>query len=462
MNANEMEWSDAWHALRDDVLSGVDGLDNDQVNIVLGMLDQYEPEAAPQPAQSLPKWIDDAKGKDPFTDDLIAYIEGHPVRRPAQVALSDEKAMQIAWEYQAGGEKGKFMFLATDLPDMFRAIIAASHQQAAALTECAGDGYAQGRADGLAEAAKICGAELEYPGETASMDGALHAAIAAIRAVRQQPAAAPVRASDDLQQAVDVVDSCMDMTMVEPEDAAAWQIVRKHIGATPAQQGDGELPQDERAAFEKHFREQGFEMSTETDKNGEHYALNIVRAYWIGWQARAALAQRNQPAAVAEPVLATLKSVDTPEFRKLCDSYHCASQADIEDAYDAIYQYVDEEISEQLRGQGILPALPRLSSVAQQDDAEQWKDGYSQGFAAGKWAASSTVQQDAQPAGLTDTERMDYVAAAHLGGSYAGIASINPIIHLDDYRMGGARYAIDCMIERNAGRAILSAQKGGA
>jgi len=27
-------------------------------------------------AQALPKWIDAAKGKDPFTDDLVAYIEG--------------------------------------------------------------------------------------------------------------------------------------------------------------------------------------------------------------------------------------------------------------------------------------------------------------------------------------------------------------------------------------------------
>ena len=38
-------WSEAWHALRDDVLSGVDGLDNDQVNTILGMLDNYEPAA---------------------------------------------------------------------------------------------------------------------------------------------------------------------------------------------------------------------------------------------------------------------------------------------------------------------------------------------------------------------------------------------------------------------------------
>lgn len=60
----------------------------------------------------------------------------------------------------------------------------------------------------------------------------------------EQPAAASVQASDDLQQAIDAVDSCMDMTVVEPEDAAAWQIVRKHIGAAPAQQSDGKLPQD--------------------------------------------------------------------------------------------------------------------------------------------------------------------------------------------------------------------------
>lgn len=44
-------WPDAWHALRDDVLSGVDGFDNDQVNTVLVMLDNYEPDAALQAAQ---------------------------------------------------------------------------------------------------------------------------------------------------------------------------------------------------------------------------------------------------------------------------------------------------------------------------------------------------------------------------------------------------------------------------
>lgn len=40
-----------------------------------------------QQVQSLPKWIDDAKGKDSLTDDLIAYIEGtHFSHKPAQAA----------------------------------------------------------------------------------------------------------------------------------------------------------------------------------------------------------------------------------------------------------------------------------------------------------------------------------------------------------------------------------------
>ena len=30
---------------------------------------------------ALPKWIDDAKGRDPLTDDLIAHLEGYPVHR---------------------------------------------------------------------------------------------------------------------------------------------------------------------------------------------------------------------------------------------------------------------------------------------------------------------------------------------------------------------------------------------
>lgn len=52
----------------------------------------------------------------------------------------------------------------------------------------------------------------------------------------------------------------------------------------------------ERAAFERHFGGQGFDMQKFTDKNGQHYEMNGIRAYWIGWDARAALAQRQADA----------------------------------------------------------------------------------------------------------------------------------------------------------------------
>lgn len=38
---------DAWIDMRHDVLTGIDGLDNDQVNIVLGIIDQYTPDSQP-------------------------------------------------------------------------------------------------------------------------------------------------------------------------------------------------------------------------------------------------------------------------------------------------------------------------------------------------------------------------------------------------------------------------------
>jgi len=98
-------------------------------------------------------------------------------------------------------------------------------------------------------------------------------------AASRQPVAAPVQASDDLQQAIDAVDSCMDMTVVESEDAAAWQIVRKHIGAAPAQQGDGELPPLPEIVGSKHHM----------------YSADQMHEY-----ARAALAQHTQPAGLTD------------------------------------------------------------------------------------------------------------------------------------------------------------------
>lgn len=39
-----------------------------------------------------------------------------------------------------------------------------------------------------------------------------------------------------------------------------------------------------------------------------------------------------------------VQSVDTDEFRKLCDAYHSASQSELEDRYYAIVYHVDEEV----------------------------------------------------------------------------------------------------------------------
>jgi hypothetical protein len=46
--------------------------------------------------------------------------------------------------------------------------------------------------------------------------------------------AAQVAVPELLAQAIEQVDGCMDVTQVEPEDAAAWQVVRKHIAAAPS------------------------------------------------------------------------------------------------------------------------------------------------------------------------------------------------------------------------------------
>lgn len=80
-------WPDAWHALRDDLLSGVDGLDNDQVNTVLGMLDNYEPSRSVQLAA-------------PQQHAQAAHNGGaeSSTNRDAQAALSDEQIVELAGE----------------------------------------------------------------------------------------------------------------------------------------------------------------------------------------------------------------------------------------------------------------------------------------------------------------------------------------------------------------------------
>lgn len=62
--------------------------------------------------------------------------------------------------------------------------------------------------------------------------------------------------------------------------------------------------------------------------------------------------------------------------------------------------------------------------------------------------------------GLSDTDRMDLVAKSGVrGGTYKGITSINVIVHEDDLLCGGARYAIDCMIERDSAAPTVKASQ---
>lgn len=140
-------WPDAWHALRDDVLSGVDGLDNDQVNTVLGMLDNYEPE-----------------------------ITATAPQQHAQAALSDD---QIGEAVQRGysnndGIRMDFFDLQHVIKEV-RALLAASQQPAAAPTKrpmplrdkalCSDGSEPDWAAHAAAEAAPAT-----HPQEVAAMD----------------------------------------------------------------------------------------------------------------------------------------------------------------------------------------------------------------------------------------------------------------------------------------------------
>jgi len=68
-------------------------------------------------------------------------------------------------------------------------------------------------------------------GVTSIADDALHADDELAR--RAAPVSAPI-AGDALRQAIEACDGCMDETQVEPEDAAAWKIVRAALANQPA------------------------------------------------------------------------------------------------------------------------------------------------------------------------------------------------------------------------------------
>jgi hypothetical protein len=123
-----------------------------------------------------------------------------------------------------------------------------------------------------------------------------------------------------LAQAIEQVDGCMDETLVEPEDAAAWQIVKKHILPAQATPEGADLPPlDEHAAFEAWARDPVRSEKLPLERwvgNGAYVDSRTYIAFY-GWKSgRAALAATTaaEPVAWAYPAslenLATLLSLD--------------------------------------------------------------------------------------------------------------------------------------------------------
>jgi hypothetical protein len=109
------------------------------------------------------------------------------------------------------------------------------------------------------------------------------------------------------------------------------------------------------------------------------YIDDDVHAALVRWGAapRAALASPavSQPRVTEQAdgrVRFDVKSIDTPEFRKLCDAYHCASQTELEDAYEAIYQHVDEETADLSHNWQARAALTQ--QAAPEAPANAWHD----------------------------------------------------------------------------------------
>ena len=98
--------------------------------------------------------------------------------------------------------------------------------------------------------------------------------------VRAALAAHPAPSSDAalpeiVRHALEMVDGCMDVTQVEPEDAAAWQIVRKLIAAYPAngaQAGDKLVD-----VIRKHWTGENFKMISRGEAEEINQALAATK-----------------------------------------------------------------------------------------------------------------------------------------------------------------------------------------
>jgi hypothetical protein len=88
------------------------------------------------------------------------------------------------------------------------------------------------------------------------------------------------------------------------------------------------------------------------------------------------------------------------------------------------------------------------------------KQGDWEGWIAAKRAALAQSPVNAE--GLTDTDRIDYIDRKGVAGyAYKGVGSVDTIIRVEEYRAGGLRWAIDCMIKREP-QAIAAVDKGTA
>ncbi|MBV8060800.1 MAG: hypothetical protein JO253_04660 [Alphaproteobacteria bacterium] len=205
-------------------------------------------------AAPLPKWIDELKGNDPTTDDLIAYMEGiHPSQAapqvdPARQRIADyierrEKTAQLDIEHIHSFDLG---------PD--------------------------------------CGVELLLSDLKALVAAPQVATPAGWRFVPEVPD------EEMLRQ----IKSAMD-----PAVASARHIWRMALAAAPAAPSPAVQVQDERAAFEAAMQHVGYNMTMDAAKPGE-YAFPPMRAAWSAWQARAALTATPSPSVQSQAAQASV------------------------------------------------------------------------------------------------------------------------------------------------------------
>lgn len=199
--------------------------------------------------------------------------------RGAEAALSDEQIKDIVWEYQSGGDDGKFSFLTEDLPIMFQAIIDASQQPAAAPDAPILIARIKRYRDAFGCTIKEA-KEARDAGRDISADGNNFIVPAAAPAIQVQEWAA----RDERKPAMS-----MFASMEDYREALTDYEQNRHEA-------------QERAAFEKAARRITHSDDASFERDGDDYHDYTQSRHWAFWQARAALASPApvQPAPVAD------------------------------------------------------------------------------------------------------------------------------------------------------------------